>query len=142
MRETYNFRPVDETLATAGQPTEAQFRSIAEHGFEVVINLAPNAGEAEFVRSLRMTYIHIPVNFAAPTEQDLQQFCDAMDANAVRKRFVHCAANKRVSAFIGLYRVIRLHWDREPAFDLMRSLWQPDPVWQSFIDDMIAKHEK
>ena len=74
-----------------------------------------STSEAEIVRSLGLSYIHIPVNFAAPTEADLQQFCDAMDANANKKRFLHCAMNKRVSAFIGLYRVIRLNWDREAA---------------------------
>jgi protein tyrosine phosphatase (PTP) superfamily phosphohydrolase (DUF442 family) len=147
MQETYNFRLVDATLATAGLPTEAQLRSVADHGFEVVINLALDnnqpyslPGEAEFVRSLGLDYIHIPVNFSAPAEADLLQFCDAMDANAARKRFVHCAMNKRVSAFIGLHRVIRQNWDREPAFDLMRSLWEPDPVWRDFIEEMLAKH--
>ncbi len=140
MRETYNFRPVDNTLATAGLPTEAQLRSVAEHGFEVVINLAIDNTEAALVEALGLNYIHIPVNFAAPTEPDLLKFFDAMDTHAASKRFVHCAANKRVSVFIALYRVIRLNWDRDPAFDLVRDLWQPDPIWQSFIEQMLAKH--
>jgi protein tyrosine phosphatase (PTP) superfamily phosphohydrolase (DUF442 family) len=129
MRETYNFRPVDDTLATAGLPTEEQLRSVAEHGFEVVINLAVDnnppyslPAEAEIVRSLGLEYVHIPVKFSDPTEQDLLLFCDVMDANFGRNKFVHCAANKRVSVFVGLYRVIRLGWDVEPAFDLVRSL--------------------
>ena len=131
MRETYNFRPVDNTLATAGLPTEAQLRSVAEHGFEVVINLAIDNTEAALVEALGLNYIHIPVNFAAPTEPDLLKFFDAMDTHA---------ASKRVSVFIALYRVIRLNWDRDPAFDLVRDLWQPDPIWQSFIEQMLAKH--
>jgi len=146
MVETYNFRPVNELLATAGLPTAEQLHSAAANGFEVVINLAVDnnppyslADEAEIVRSLGLTYIHIPVKFSEPTEQDLLQFCDAMDAHAAQRKFVHCAANKRVSVFIGLYRVIRLGWDPEPAFDLVRSLWQPDPVWRGFIDQMLAK---
>jgi uncharacterized protein (TIGR01244 family) len=146
MQETYNFRPVDETLATAGLPTPEQLRSVAGNGFEVVINLAPDnnpphslPGEAQIVRSLGLEYVHIPVKFSEPTERDLIEFCDAMDANRSRKKFVHCAANKRVSVFVSLYRVLRLGWDPEPAFDLVRSLWEPDPVWRNFIDQMLAK---
>ncbi len=146
MTETYNFRPVDDTLATAGLPTETQLKSVADSGFEVVINLAVDnnppyslADEAEIVRGLGLVYLHIPVDFKAPTMTDLLQFCDAMDANVGRRKFVHCAANKRVSVFIGLYRVIRLGWKPEAAFDLVRSLWTPDAVWQEFIDQSLAK---
>ncbi|MEO5925973.1 MAG: protein tyrosine phosphatase family protein [Bryobacteraceae bacterium] len=146
MTETYNFRTVDSTLATAGLPTEEQLRSVAENGFEVVINLAVDdnppyslAGEAVIVRELGLAYVHIPVDFKAPTEADLIRFCDAMDANVGRKKFVHCAANKRVTVFLGLYRVIRLGWEREAAFDLVRGLWEPDAVWQAFIDQSLAK---
>jgi len=34
----------------------------------------------------------------------------------------------RVSAFVGLHRVLRLGWEREPAFALMRDVWEPNPV--------------
>jgi uncharacterized protein (TIGR01244 family) len=146
MSEILNFRAVDQSLATSGLPTEEQLRALADDGFEVVINLAPDnrplyslPGEAGIVASLGMDYIHIPVNFSAPTAEDLEKFCDAMDANASRKRFVHCAANKRVSVFVGLYRVLRLKWEREAAFDLVRGLWEPDAVWQAFIEKTLAK---
>ena len=33
-----------------------------------------------------------------------------------------------------LYKVLRQHEAVEPAFKLMKSLWQPDPVWTAFID--------
>jgi protein tyrosine phosphatase (PTP) superfamily phosphohydrolase (DUF442 family) len=85
-----------------------------------------------------MEYVHIPVKFSAPAAEDLERFCDAMDANASRKRFVHCAANKRVSVFVGLYRVLRLQWEREAAFDLVRDLWEPDAVWRAFIVEVLA----
>ena len=139
MEETYNFRPVDDTLATAGMPTEDQLRSVAAHGFEVVINLAIDDKERDLVRSLGMTYVHIPVVFTAPAEADLQRFFDAMDASVGRKKFVHCAANKRVSVFVGLYRVLRLGWERERAFDLVKALWEPNEVWRDFVDQTLAQ---
>jgi protein tyrosine phosphatase (PTP) superfamily phosphohydrolase (DUF442 family) len=54
-----------------------------------------------------MAYVHIPVNFKAPTSQDFRAFCRVMEAFEDRPVFVHCAANMRVSAFVFLYRVLR-----------------------------------
>jgi uncharacterized protein (TIGR01244 family) len=143
----YNYHAVDESLSTSGQPTVDQLKSVAEAGFRTVINLALHddpryslPDEAGTVRALGLTYVHIPVQFTAPTEEDLLAFFKAMDAHAGEKLWVHCAANMRVSAFLGLYRVIRLGWENERAFELMKKLWQPDEVWSSFIAAMLAKH--
>lgn len=146
MDRILNFRAVDDSLVTSGLPTEEQLRAVAENGFGVVINLAPDnnppyslPGEAGIIQALGMDYVHIPVNFAEPTTEDLERFCDAMDANASRKRFVHCAANKRVSVFVGLYRVLRLGWGKEEAFDLVRGVWVPNAVWEEFIGRVVVQ---
>ena len=143
----FNYRAVDDTIATAGQPTESQFQAIAQSGFEVVINLALHddpryslPDEAELVKSLGMEYVHIPVQFGAPAEEDLLAFFSVMEKNQGRKLFIHCAANKRVTAFLGLYRAVQLNWDIKKAFDLMRDVWEPDPVWSTFIADMLEKN--
>ena len=65
-----------------------------------------------------------------------------MDARSGQKMLVHCAANYRVTAFIGLYRVIRLGWTLESAFEPMRSVWEPDATWARFIADMLARLTK
>ena len=143
----YNYRTVDELLSTSGQPTVAQLKSIAEAGFSTVVNLALHddpryslPDEPGAVKALGLGYVHIPVPFAAPTEADLLAFFAAMEAYAGEKVWVHCAANMRVSAFLGLYRVLRQGWGEDSAFDLMRGLWQPNEVWASFISTMLAKH--
>ena len=142
----YNVRPVDDLLTTSGQPTEGQLGAVARAGFAVVINLALHddpryslPDEAATVKSLGMHYIHIPVQFAAPTEPDARAFFDAMDQHQGKKILVHCAANMRVSAFVGLYRVLRQGWQHEEAFKLMNSVWTPDEVWSGFIAGMLAK---
>ena len=142
-----NFRRVDDRLATAGQPSEAQLAAAASDGVEVVINLALHddpryslPDERGSVESLGMSYVHIPVQFAEPTERELLTFCDAMDAERERHVLVHCAANFRVTAFIGLYRVLRLGWSEADAFDLMRSVWEPDAVWKAFIEEQLTSH--
>src|SRR2546422_8902742 len=84
LSEIYNFRAIGERLGTAGQPTASQFRMVREAGFEAVINLAlPTsdnalANEGSVVTGLGMSYVHIPVDFKAPTAQDFRPVCRVM----------------------------------------------------------------
>jgi len=144
--DIYNYRAVDARLSTSGQPTEDELRAVAREGFEVVINLALHddpryslRDETGLVQSLGMRYVHIPVQFAAPTEADLDAFIAAMAQHRARRILVHCAANKRVTSFLGLYRVIQQGWREEEAFALMHSVWEPDAVWASFIAAMLER---
>ena len=141
------YRRVDEMLATSGQPSEAQLAALAREGFGVVINLALHddpryslPDEPALVHSLGMAYVHIPVAFAAPQESDLWTFFDAMDKHQGRKLLVHCAANMRVPAFLGLYRAIKQGVSDDEAFALMKSIWEPNTVWAAFIESMLQKH--
>jgi protein tyrosine phosphatase (PTP) superfamily phosphohydrolase (DUF442 family) len=147
LSEIYSFRAVDDKLGTAGQPTEQQFQTIRESGFEAVINLAlptsdnaiPNEGGV--VTGLGMSYVHIPVDFKAPTSQDFRTFCQVMAAFDGRPVFVHCAANMRVSAFVFLYRVLFLHVAVAEAERDLHAIWQPDKVWNKFIRDELKNHK-
>ena len=146
VEQIYNHRAIDERLGSSGQPTEAQLADIAAAGYTTVINLALHddpryslPDEAGTVASLGMRYVHIPVQFARPTRDDLKTFFDAMEAHRGDKVWVHCAANLRVTAFLGLYWALRERQGRDQAFALMREVWrQPDPVWAAFIDDALA----
>ncbi len=142
--EIYKFLAISDLLGSAGQPTEAQFEWVKEAGYEVVINLAmptqPQAlaNEAEIVRGLGMEYISIPVVFNNPTSEDLDRATEALAANAERKCFVHCIANARVSAFIYLYRVLRLGIPQAEAEKQLLQVWQPNDVWAQFIATELA----
>jgi protein tyrosine phosphatase (PTP) superfamily phosphohydrolase (DUF442 family) len=146
LSDIFNFRAVGDRLGTAGQPTPAQFQMIRESGFEAVINLAlptsdkaiPNEGSV--VTSFGMSYIHIPVEFNAPTAQDFQTFCRVMEAFGGRRVFVHCAANMRVSAFVFLYRVLCQRVAAHEAERDLHAIWQPDDVWSRFIQDQLKNH--
>jgi protein tyrosine phosphatase (PTP) superfamily phosphohydrolase (DUF442 family) len=143
LSKIYNFRAISERLGTAGQPTEGQFQAVREAGFEAVINLAlPTsdnalANEGSIVTGLGMSYIHIPVNFQAPTPKDFQSFCRVMEAFEGRRVFVHCAANMRVSAFVFLYRVLRQHIPQAAAAPDLHAIWEPDGVWGQLIEEQL-----
>ena len=73
------------------------------------------------------------------TEADLRAFFSAMERHHGRKVLLHCAANKRVTAFLGLYRVLKLDWDPAAAFAPMRTIWEPNEAWAPFIAAMLAQ---
>lgn len=77
LRAIHNYRQAGSNLANSGQPTEEQLRSIAAAGYQVVINLNihndprySSKYEAQSVHALGLEYVHIPVQFAAPTPGD------------------------------------------------------------------------
>lgn len=139
------FRAISETIATAGQPNQDQFRLIHDAGFEAVINLAlptsDNAisNEGSIVTSLGMTYFHIPVDFKSPQVRDFHTFCQLMQAYEGRKVFVHCAANMRVSAFILLYRVNFMGVALDAAQTDLHAIWIPNEAWNRFIFENLDK---
>jgi protein tyrosine phosphatase (PTP) superfamily phosphohydrolase (DUF442 family) len=134
-----DFLWLSERIATAGQPTIAQYPAIAAAGYRVVINLglkdSPNAlaDEAEIASNLGLEYIHIPVAWNAPTREDFQIFVKAMEVHLQHKIFVHCAANKRVSVFMYLYQ-IHQGIDSMTAGKDLAKIWVPNLIWQNFIN--------
>ncbi len=149
MNELYNYKFFHEKLSSSGMPTADQMKTVAEAGVQLVINLAPHdvqhaiPNEKELVNSLGMQYINIPVNWGTPTKDGLNLFMDAMDANQDKKIHVHCEANFRASAFISMYRILRLGWQADDALEIMHTIWDDDayPVWKMFIEDAIQRSE-
>jgi len=135
---------LSDRLATAGQPTEAELAAVAARGYDVVINLAlatsPGAlpDEAAVVERHGMEYVHIPIDFTAPDVPSALRFFQVMREREDRRLFVHCAANKRVSALIYAYRIVSgTLGPAQAAHDLGRR-WQPDDTWRRYIDDSVA----
>jgi protein tyrosine phosphatase (PTP) superfamily phosphohydrolase (DUF442 family) len=139
LTDIHSYLPISAQLATAGQPTAAQFTEIAAAGFTTVINLAlptsTNAlpDERTVVEAQGMTYYPIPVEWEHPTLRDFQQFASVLAQSANPKVFVHCAMNMRVSAFVYVYRRLRDVPQDAAAADLAK-IWQPNETWQNFID--------
>jgi len=146
LAKIYNYRRLSDTLATSGQPTDAELASVARAGFECVVNLALHDAEYSLpdehgiVNSLGMRYIHIPVVWERPTRADLERFFETMDKLSGNRLFIHCAANKRVSVFLSLYRRLRLGWPPEAVAPDVLAIWQPDAVWQQFMEEMVQQY--
>jgi protein tyrosine phosphatase (PTP) superfamily phosphohydrolase (DUF442 family) len=148
LRALTNFHQITPNLGTAGMPTRHQFSEIAAAGYQVVINLAlvnsPDAlqDEAELVTNLGMEYVHIPVIWEDPRTTDVALFFENMQRHQDKKIFVHCVLNMRVSAFVYLYRVLRLGTPTLEAYWDVLSIWQPDEVWTPFMHQVLIEFSR
>jgi uncharacterized protein (TIGR01244 family) len=143
--DIYNFIQIDEFVATAGQPSEAQFREAREAGYEVVINLAPDGletslpEERELLAALGIDYHHMPVAWAEPRLDQLEQFEALMASVAGRRTLIHCQANYRVTAFFALYAQAQRGWSDAQANALIDRIWASradyamDDTWKNFV---------
>ncbi len=139
-----NYRYISNTLATSGQPTSAELEFIRRAGYKTIVNLAPPTAsnalpeEQTIVTQLGMNYINIPVVWERPTMADFTQFCDVMEHRKDQPIFVHCAMNMRVSAFVYLYRHLKLGVPASDAYSAMKTVWEPNATWRQFIETTIA----
>ncbi|MGH1539689.1 MAG: protein tyrosine phosphatase family protein [Arenicella sp.] len=147
VNEILNYVEVNERLSLAGQPSDEQVESLAKEGFEVNVNIAPIDprysldDEPGLSQQYGMEYIHLPVDFKNPTEDNLHDFFAIMDQQKDKKVFVHCAANYRVSAFCSLYAISKGEMDLDQANDFIQNVWNPSefPPWPEFIEGMGEK---
>lgn len=136
-----NFVPITDSLSTSGQPSEAELLALARDGYQVIVNLGlldPRYAlddEAGLVEELGMGYHHIPVEFDAPTREELDRFVDAMQRAEGKKVHVHCAANYRVSVFVSLFAQLYLGWSARQADHFIDQVWIPNPIWKQFLED-------
>ena len=133
-----------EGIATSGQPSEDELLQIAKIGYKVVINLGLSdaeysvRNEEQILKSRGIKYIHIPVEFESPKGKDFQEFVSALNRHKELKVFIHCAANKRVSVFIALYRIMVLGWEKDKAINELEKIWKPNNIWESFIERQLT----
>lgn len=143
--QAYNFREINSQLSTSGLLSEEQLQSLAAENYEVVINLLPDhheyavTTESAIVEAQGLKYHYLPIEFDAPTLDELQQFCTLMKSAETQKKLVHCAANYRVSVFYGLYAFRHLDWSAEQARQFIAQLVDSKeyPVWHALIDDVL-----
>ena len=141
LKKIFNYYKVPDLFETSGQPNNKQLISIANGGYEAVINLAPNTtiegriiNEEGILKSNNITYIHIPVDFNNPLDEDFNKFVAALEQNKHKKIWVHCAANMRVSAFVFKYRRDILGLSQKNIERDLKAVWIPNKTWGSFLE--------
>jgi protein tyrosine phosphatase (PTP) superfamily phosphohydrolase (DUF442 family) len=144
VESSFNFRRVSDTVTTSGAMSPDALSSLSAEGYDLVVDLLPSnsdaavADEHRIVRGQGVEYVHIPVDFAAPTRADYEAFAAAMDAHEGETVHVHCAANYRVSGFYSVYAVRRQWWTPAEADAYVQELWDPSeyPAWATLLSEL------
>ncbi|MCB1729436.1 MAG: protein tyrosine phosphatase family protein [Halieaceae bacterium] len=148
VEQAYNYRELNDRVATAGRVEPEQLEQLGAAGVEVVINLMPDSsdyavpGERDIVEGQGIEYLYLPVDFAAPTLADYESFLQLMAKVGQRKLLIHCAANWRVSAFYSRYAIDRGMWSPAEADRFMLSIWQPaeHPPWSQWLEEVACRN--
>ena len=123
------FAQVESTIACGGTTTPDAIREIKRMGFKTVVNLrlATEPGalvdeEGAIVRSLGMTYVHLPFNIQAPDPKLVENFIAAVAGPANTPAYVHCAAGGRAAALWMIKRVKADGWTQAAALEEANAL--------------------
>jgi len=143
-----NFLQVNEQFCTGGQPRLEHLAKLKSDGVKAVINLrqpsehrAPEE-EAE-VKKLGLRYFNIPVVYAEPKDEQVDEFLKITDDPENRPAFIHCTAAIRVGAFWMIRRVLRDGWPIEKAEEEAVKIGLVNaPHLVSFAKSYIEKHQK
>lgn len=96
-------------LARGGQPTDAGYRWLAEHGIALIVNLRERDETAAVEHAApSLTCVRIPIkNDCAPSLEQCKKWLElCADALPRRGVFVHCkGGNGRTSTFAIVYRM-------------------------------------
>jgi uncharacterized protein (TIGR01244 family) len=106
-----NFFRVNNQFCTGGQPTMQDLSRMKDEGVRAVLNLRRpseyNAEEeAAKAKSLGLRYFTVPVDPAAPRDDQADEFLKIIADPLNRPLFLHCTTNNRVSAFWMIRRVL------------------------------------
>lgn len=141
-----NFSAVEGGIGCAGATTPAALAEVKKRGYASVLNLrmASEAGAeveaaASAAKALGLTYIHLPMNSAAPDPGLVDAFLAAVLDKKNQPVFVHCASANRVSALWMVKRLVVDHWTAERAEQEAVALGLTNPALKAFALEQAAK---
>lgn len=138
-----NYHVISEQLGTGGALYAGGVSWLAANGYQMIVDLRDGFDEIEAnaVLAEGATYVHVPVSWHAPSDDELEMFLLVMAANPEKKILVHCSANYRASAMTYLYRILELDADPEDAMADVRAVWEPNEIWLNFFARSIDTRE-
>ena len=90
--------------------------------------------EKEILSNANVEFIHIPVDFKQPKQENFDEFVAQVQKFKNEKIWIHCAANMRVSAFVYKYRKEILNLSHHEIVDDLKTIWIPNKNWRSFLN--------
>ncbi len=142
-----NFLKVNDEFCTGAQPRPEHLARLKADGVKAIINLRQpsehRAAEEEAeAKKVGLKYFNIPVVFAAPKDEQVEEFLKITDDPANRPAYIHCALAIRVGAFWMIRRVLRDGWTIEKAEEEAQKIGLENaPHLNEFARSYIEKHK-
>lgn len=142
IRRLKNYVPISESLHTCGQITGDALDVLEKEGVKAIISV--NAEDFGAIENLKrqargqgISFVNVPVSWEEPTIASLEDFFEAMDKYKEVEVLVHCQLNWRASAFVYLYRTIRLKESKKEASKALKKIWNPEKyeAWDAFFKE-------
>lgn len=120
-----NFGQMDDILYRGGQPSESDYKALADFGIHTIIDLRND--EEPFAKSAAeaagLKYYNISLNgVSAPSDADVAKFLSIVNDPSSGKIYMHCKADiHRTGAMGAVYRITRDGWDYEKTYTEMKN---------------------
>ena len=143
-----NFLKVNDEFCTGAQPRPEHLVKLKADGIKSIINLRQpsehRAAEEEAeAKKAGLNYFNIPVVFASPKDEQVDEFLKITDDPANRPAYIHCALAIRVGAFWMIRRVLRDGWTIEKAEEEAKKIGLENaPHLNEFARKYIETHRK
>lgn len=141
-----NFAKVEGAVACAGATTPAALAEVKKQGYASVLNLRmASEGGADIeaaqaaAKALGLTYIHLPMNSAAPDPGLVDGFLKAVTEKRNQPVFIHCASANRAAALWMIKRMVVDTWDADKAGTEAAALGLTNPALKTFALEQAAK---
>ena len=128
---------VDDYLYRGAQPSESALTELKQMGITTILDLRGERQglmetERRNAQAMGIEVINLPGSgWSPPTDEQLVQFFEVMQATPRRKVFLHCwLGGDRAGIFIATYRIAFYGWTPEQALEEMHEFhfhgfWHP-----------------
>jgi tyrosine-protein phosphatase SIW14 len=122
-----NFHQVNEYIFRGAQPTAEGFRSLAQLGVKVVVDLRESGERSRWekreVEGAGMRYVSVPLSgLQAPSAAHVAEVMTLLEDSPQAPVFVHCKEGKdRTGTMVACYRIGHDHWQKPKALAEAKS---------------------
>lgn len=144
LKDVTNIKVNSINMISSGLPSDKEFKAFKKVGVSHVIDLIPGnrSEEIALLNTLDLNYYNIQVEWQNPTIDNFLEYVTAMNLNLENDNITltHCKLNWRGAVFTYLYKITQLKVDENIARAEMESVWQPNPIWSDFIEEVKLYH--
>lgn len=120
--ELPNAYKLTKNFYRGAQPTEQGYRMLSKMGVKTIISFRTHKPNKELIESLGMQSVHIPLNPALITPEQMARFLRVVADPDHQPVFVHCRhGSDRTGAMVAVYRMVIQKWAQRDALTEMKN---------------------